>query len=663
MTLPPSAIERLSSPLRSAWALSRPARDFHTVPIDETSWRLHADALAESVSYLSLLLAPPNAGFRELKEWTEQVLRQRTRVASFLFALEPFEPYDPAQADELLGLLDQLPHAVIDALETRTHVDARIIQALASASTWWSARNTPQDDGEQAIARAFGMQLWSDTDGRFRAEWVLQHYAHRASDLLSRLVPHLVSLGIPYVTDVLAGVFAVGQILDCDDPIAAYIATDMLLNRFLAADPTVAAQTREHLRATEPAIRRARSAARRAYSSVLAPTEDPEGRALALADAYKRTIEGPFRQYSWAAHCLCTGAWRTPPTLTNLRERVISEGGALAAVVGDVVLPNMRNSETHETLVWDGFAEQFVTESGRVDAVQVAAALSLATAFVHGSEAGLAAIRALHIQADAGILPFADEEGRMPTWDRVRAFFGTNRIVLIEARLNSPHARFRVQRIEHRDINPCFQALVLARRLLPKTERFEVSTVDSNGLLIVVDADALDATMLSWDFAVAHLDQMPLSTFLPANLDARMKLESEPVAVRSTAWIAVDDAVGVIDGSPEHWDEGTRQLLDIRLQLVEIAVASTRQWIAAPNTRLESVQESVAELRSWISNESPLQAVSADSQPSMSRLRAQWSRWGPVPRHPLIPEVPPAGEVQAQPALRAAPESTHYRTL
>lgn len=349
--------------------------------------------------------------------------------------------------------------------------------------------------------------------------------------------------------------------------------------------------------------------------------------------------------------------------LANLRERLVSEGGALGALVNGVVLPDMRNSETHETLVWDGFTDQFVTESSRVDVVHVAAALSLAISFVQGSEAGLAAIRALHIRADAATLPSAEEEGRMPTWDRVRAFFGTNRIILIEARVNTPHAHFRVQRIEHRDINPCLQALVLARRLLPRTESFEVSTIESNGSLIVVDASALDATMPSWDFAVSHLDQMPLSTFLPANLDARMRLEPEPLALRSAAWIAVDDAVGVIDGSPERWDDDTRQLIDTRLQVVEIAVASTRQRIGAPNTRLGSVQHSVAELRRWITNDAPLQAAMADGQPSMSRLRTQWNQWGPVPRYPLIPEVPPTGEFQALPALRSTPDSMHYRTL
>lgn len=662
MTLPPHAIERLLLPVRSVSALPRSARDHHTVPVDEAPWRWHADVLADVTRSLSQDLVSPGDGFKELQGWIDQLLRQRDRAVSLLFSLEPFEPYDPRQADELLDLLDELPAHIISAVEADASVSTDVGRALADAADWWSTRSSASDS--QGLSRAFGMDIPpSGTQGPFRAEWVLQHYAYRGSDLLALLIPHLVSLGIPHVTDVLAGVYAVGQVVDCDDPVAAYIATNTLTNRYLAAEPTIADQFRDYLRAAEPALRRARSAATRAHEAVLTQTDDSEARALALADAYKRTIEGPFRQYSWAAHCLRAGEWSTPPMLTNLRERLVREGGALAAVVSGVVLPDMRNSETHETLVWDGFTDQFVTESGRVDVVHVAAALSLATSFVQGSEAGLAAIRALHVRADAGMLPSAEEEGRMPTWDRVRAFFGTNRIILIEARLNTPHAHFRVQRIEHRDVNPCFQALVLARRLLPRTEKFEVSTVESSGSLIVADASALDATMSSWDFAVSHLDQMPLSTFLPANLDARMRLEPEPLALRSAAWIAVDDAVGVIDGSPERWDDDTRQLIDTCLQVVEIAVVSTRQRIGGPNTRLETVEQSVAELRTWISNESPLQAALADGQPSMSRLRTQWNQWGPVPRHPLIPEVPPTGEFQAPPALRSVPDSMHYRTL
>ncbi|MDQ1203867.1 hypothetical protein [Microbacterium sp. SORGH_AS_0862] len=306
MTLPPHAIERLLSPVRSVSALPRSARDHHTVPVDEAPWRWHADVLADVIRSLSQDLVSPGDGFKKLQGWIDQLLRQRDRAVSLLFSLEPFEPYDPRQADELLDLLDELPAHIIRAVEADTSVSTDVGRALADAADWWSTRSSASDG--QGLSRAFGMDIPPrGTQGFFRAEWVLQHYAYRGSDLLALLIPHLVSLGIPHVTDVLAGVYAVGQVIDCDDPVAAYIATNTLTNRYFAAEPTIADQFRDHLRAVEPALRRARSAATRAYEAVLTQTDDSEARALALADAYKRTIEGPFRQYSWATHCLRAG--------------------------------------------------------------------------------------------------------------------------------------------------------------------------------------------------------------------------------------------------------------------------------------------------------------------------------------------------------------------
>lgn len=64
-----------------------------------------------------------------------------------LLALEPFEPYDAARADELLDILDELPESVIAALKIGTPVDARIAQALNDASFWWASCEPRHDDG------------------------------------------------------------------------------------------------------------------------------------------------------------------------------------------------------------------------------------------------------------------------------------------------------------------------------------------------------------------------------------------------------------------------------------------------------------------------------------------------------------------------------------
>lgn len=74
MNLPPRAIERLLEPLRVPLALARSARDRHTVPIERTPWRLHADALAEAITSLSGLMNPLGTDFRALRQWIDLLL-------------------------------------------------------------------------------------------------------------------------------------------------------------------------------------------------------------------------------------------------------------------------------------------------------------------------------------------------------------------------------------------------------------------------------------------------------------------------------------------------------------------------------------------------------------------------------------------------------------
>lgn len=220
--------------------------------------------------------------------------------------------------------------------------------------------------------------------------------------------PYLASLGVPGVVDVLAAVSVVGWIVDRDDPVTAYAAMDTFVNRYITADEHVAGLVTSHLEDSEPALRRARQAANRAVAGAASVPADSESRAFALADVYKRVVEGPFRQFSWGLYCLQRGEWELPPMLTSLRDRLVS-GGGLLTVVTDAVLPDLRNSETHETLAWDGFREEFVTEGGRLQPSRVALALVLATSFAQGCEAGLSAVRSLGLQAE---MPFVVRRGR-----------------------------------------------------------------------------------------------------------------------------------------------------------------------------------------------------------------------------------------------------------
>jgi len=451
-------------------------------------------------------------------------------------------------------------------------------------------------------------------------------------------------------------------VLACSDPVTAYVEMNAMVGCFLAADLATSAAVRHHLTQMEPAVRRARSAAARASAVVRNSSIDTEARANALVDSYKRLVEGPFRQFAWALYCLSRGTWHDPPTLGPLRERLVAAGGGLGVMVADVVIPELRNGEAHETLVWDGFAEQFTTDGVQIPPQTVVASAELAQCFIAGCEAGLTVLRFLELPEALPLLPDHNDQGRMPIWRRVQAFFGTNSLRLLDASLNTRHAALRVERLRAVDVNPCLQALVLARRLMPNVESFSVSVAGGDAV-IIVSAAALTASMPAWEFVIANLDQIPLSTFMPANLDARMHHEEQSVAIRSIAWIAADDAVGVIDGSPEIWSAEDRTLIEIRLRAVELAVRCTNDWLGSPAPRLRSVAESVSSLRQWVADQQPSGSDSADDRPEMLRLRLQWENWGPVLRHPLIPEVEKPDPNERQPQLREAPKSMAFRLL
>lgn len=614
------------------------------------------DALTSAITGLATSTPSLAAGFDQCRQGVEHTMSRATDVLSHLLAVQPFTPFDHESAERVLSLVDQRLTPIANRLLAGLEVD--VDDDLRVEAERWSV-NAGVADVRSALCEAFAMpDPPIDEAGEFRAEWVLGHYAYRTNELL----PHLASLGVPGLTDILAAVTVVGEVLSCIDPVTAYIQMDAMIGQVLKADQETRAAFRNHLSRMEPAIRRARRAAARASRVVRDPSEDIETRANALADSYKRLVEGPFRQFSWALFCLHQRTWQETPTLGVLRDRLVTAGGGLADVIATVVIPELRNGEAHETLVWDGFEEDFVTEGVQISPGHVVDSAELAQCFVAGCEAGLAAIRILDLQGEVSLLPDHDEPGRMPTWRRVQAFFGTNRLSLLDASLNTKHASLRVERLGLTDVNPCLQALVLSRRLLLSVESFSVRDVE-DAVVISVTAEALSATMVPWEFAISNLDQIPLSTFLPANLDARMRVEDESSAIRSAAWIAADDAVGIIDGSPDVWGDADRGLIDTRLRVVELAVRSTAEWLGVAAPRLESVGASVAALRDWTIGQRPTGPDLAEHRAEFIRLRLQWDRWGPVRRHPLVGENDSRDPDKRQPKLRKVPEDWAFRTF
>lgn len=661
MTLPPAARERLADLLRPPQGVRQPERDRHTVPIGQRAWQRHRDALTQAMERFAGNLPLPGGDFSTVRAWALTLTEARDQVRSLLLAAEPFVPFDRVAAEDLMRTIDDVLHSCESALRQGIPGGGPPAQLL-TAMSWWSSRESPHDDSE-TLAAAFGLTSCpADASAQFRPDWVLQHYAYNNAALLARVLTHLDSLGIPAVPDILAGTSIVGGLLHCDNPIAAYTAMDTFVTAYLSAPPGAAERALAHLRDSEVALQRAKQMAERAFATAVA-AGDAETRAHALADMYKRITEGPFRQHAWTLYCLRTGIWEPTPMLTGLRERLVAGGGLPAAIAASVVIPGMRNSEAHETLQWDGIDEEFITETGRITPGQVAAAVSEADSFAAGCEAGLAAVRALAIPPHHALLPDPDEPGRMPAWRRALAYFGTNNLRLTYEHLNARDAQLRVTQLQLPDINPCFQALLTAHRLLPRIETFNVSVEDNPATHITVSANALSATMPVWEQAISSLDRMPFATFLPANLDVRRRIETESAAIRSAAWIAIDDVLDAFDGSPEIWDEPVAQMLAARLGVVETALVQVAVLLDNPGPRLGSVTESVGELHRWLVCARPRNPSTAARNEVLRRLRVQWERWGPVPRHPLVLETREISIPESAPKIREQSTFEYFRTI
>ncbi len=662
MQLPHDARERLAAPLHAVVGELPPISVNHSLPVGASTWDYHRRALTQQLSALASTELPLLEDFDASRRWVRSTLAARGRAISLLLALEPFKPFDDEVAKFSLLAIDSYIVAAAKSITSyRRDLPTR---ELADAVTRWESLSGDRDDSDLS-ASAFGISDSPvDEDGKFHPEWVMHAYAYRGGDLLQRLLPLLASLRVPHVTDPLVGVTIVGTVLNSNDPILSFVGLHSCLARDAAADPDVRIHVRGHLRSIEPSLRRAEATFEREVARASDQSLARETRAAALLAAYTPLVEGPFRQLSWAIFALGAGKWSKPPMLSKLREQLVASGGVLGAVADGVVLAELRNGDSHQTLSWDGYAEEYVCEESRVSLAVVAKAVLVADAFVKGIKAGLHATESIDARPffDA-TLPLPGDVGRLPPWQRVHGFFGTNRLRLVESHLNQRHARVRLSRLKIPDINPCFQALLAARRLLPDIESFTVETTTADSVSLVVSSEALDAAMVPWEFATKRLDEMPFCTFLPLNLDARLKFETQPIAVRSVAWIATDDILDALDGSQPKWDEAERELICTRLRLVILAIEQTLAYIGGNHTRLSSVRASASQLLKWIIQVEPRSAHVADLQPVVARVRLQWERWGPVRRHPAIMNDDHPDQDLSRPALRQAPPSFDYVTI
>ncbi len=643
--LPGSARGRLTEKIHTALARPLGFSGPHTLPVSQENWQQYARSLDALVVQLQQTVEDPPEdlnSFESVRFWIERMLSLRDSVISLALAMRPFEYFREKQAEEMMSVVNRLMFAVTETVEGDHHdcPPARVdISTLAS----WSAIECTNPLSPLRRAFGLGSEDLNDENREFSPARVFSAYYLKNHKLLQHTLSHLHSMRLPAVIDPLVGVSIVGWIESASDAIGAYCAADALFNRLLStSNQDVVMTALGHLGEIEPRLRQSRLRANRSFAASSQAT-DLETAAMHFVEGYKRLLEGPIRQYGWLYHCVGARNWAAPPMLTSLREVVLKDGGWLAEILGPMILTEIRNGEAHESLLWDGLNEVFVTESSTVVPARVHVAAVNADAFARGSQAAVACFRALSIQPRAGG-PVAFDPGRSAAWLRAEAHFGTNGLRVTKSNFNSKTARITVSHFVSHNINPCFQALLCCHALVPEVSRFEVYVKGRADAVISVSAEALKRTHSVWERALDMFSSMPLSTFLPANFDARGASESPAEAVRSVAWIAVDDLLDAIDGSPRILDGEDLNLL---VKRVELVVSTTDKCLSDVSAQfnldlctVHSLAEILLEELSGLRPPTPVFLL--DETKALDEVRGLWDAWGPVPRLPGIAVASPA---------------------
>ncbi|UPO77370.1 hypothetical protein [Arthrobacter sp. Helios] len=351
--------------------------------------------------------------------------------------------------------------------------------------------------------------------------------------------------------------------------------------------------------------------------------------------------------------------------LSQLRDVLISDEGWISWFATRALLTDVRNGEAHEGLVWDGMNDSFTTEGGSVSFEDVFEATIRVDAFDRGSGAAIACYNALSIIPGLGG-PKPNDVGRLASWRRVEALFGTNGLKVIKSDFNAKVATTTFESVKVHQINPCLQALVAGHVLLPDVTHFEIYTPIASPPVISVSASALSRTYPVWHLSLISFTVNPLSTFLPANFSARRVAEDMSTAVRSIAWIATDELLDALDSTPAHWDAANLELFSKRVALVELAVNQSIEEIpVGARLRIEAVSKAVSELSASLAKVSgPTPRQKIDRIDAVDRLRTWWRAWGPIQRLPGVESESEAPHgANHLPALRCPPTDLRWQTM
>ena len=471
-----------------------------------------------------------------------------------------------------LGCLDGSNGAeAVRQLSDQVRQQARRLAGVAGSYPF------PTDVCEAAFGVPYDAVI--DSDGSFSASRLLGARYGRYDDLSSRLngiISSVTPLPVP--------------LLDTVDPAAALV---------LAARPLVALRTARRVRdlarsalgadlsGTARVFRAIKTDADRSEAShrgmvrVLGQIEAADNaadRAVLTLDLYRRMVESQLRPWAWALLRIRGRSGRKPPEVASLREQLLADGHPLLVDAARAILPAARNASAHEDYVWDERNEMLRVGDVAVRVQEIEAATWHAYSYMAGAEAAWRCLR-FSSPTFARLLDLEDPAGGIRSITKRQAIthFGTNGLHVRRWTFDQGVLSVLIDELPSQRINPCFQAAMWASRCIDDAKRVVVKVQNCESPAMDLTRDYLDATFVVWRYAREHFDEMPVSTFLPANACARLAVEDFYVAMRSVIWLALNDAAHAYDDAHEMMGSFQDSLLRLvsRLQLVELALRTT----------------------------------------------------------------------------------------
>ncbi|WZH38204.1 MAG: hypothetical protein PIR02_05925 [Microbacterium enclense] len=635
LSLPVDARKRLASDARAS--LDQDQMHIgrsHTLPLRSPTRAECQNALLDEVSEFNDLVHEGPAHpitFKSTARWLSLLVKARRDLLEELRRRSPFEIFDADSAIALVSNVDSSLLYAVDFIEEGIpngwlppRVEAR-----------GDRKSRPGDEQLHPLARLFGLQVAPiDDEGRFDRSSVLRTYAYKNGALVALLAPHLESLGVPATQSLGSLVDALATVVGAGQPLIASDAFRLTLVLLGAHDTQLVESVLQDVESNLPNEREGERR-RTSLRQLIAGSDDPESVAIASAELYASVLEGPFRTFGWAVHCLQTGSLAPRPTLSNVCDALGTDDGWLASVVARAALVEVRNGVSHQEIHWDGFIEQLLVRGEPVALNDIDIARSVAESLVGGIRMAIRIFQTSRVVIQSAT-DLGTATSHIARLDNAGGYFATNRLELLASQFNSRTASIKLKSLQHGQINPCFQAIMNVARDLPGIEAFDVRA-EQPSVSFSVSRRACELTTPVWQAALSHLSAMPLSTFLPLNYCARLEAEGRLLASRAVAWISIDDA---LDG----WlDQAARDLrvAFMRIQLARHALEQTALLAERP-APVQLAGRLLDDLLSMLRIHSPGSGSSeARLEQAFKRVADLHAQWGPVPRLPGVPHVDP----------------------